>query len=710
VVAAFILPVLLSLIVNIAYIGNVFADTLVEQVLLRISTEQKNPIKQRWFSVLFEHEVDHWAIWQAVFIVTVIAMSIIGVFLFWNHRLRQEIEAKHRAEAAWRGSDQRFQDAMEAVSESIWEWDLVTGERYFTAGLFLELNYRLVDIPTNDAHWQALIHPDDQLLRLQTITQHEKNFERRDRLLTLEYRLQRADKSYAHILASGRVTKRDKVGHPTKRTGTLRDVTVYKEAEAKIQRLTQAVEQSPALVMITNPQGDIEYVNDKLFVMTHYSKQEVIGKRARMLLANQANPRELVTLRKAVRAGNEWHGELLHQRKEGQTFWATVSVSPIFDEHAKLTHFVTINEDISDRKVVEEALRNREIQLKTILNEIPLAIVLVDENGTILIANPHASKEVESDTSIVGRNMLSFYANPHQRTEVISQLQTKGRIDGMHVCYKTDQGGRLEGLISVIPIRYGEETARLGVMINLTERLQIERELAEAEEVAEKANRIKSHFLASMSHEIRTPMNAIIGLTHIALQTGLNTRQQDYLSKIQSSAHALLGIINDILDVSKIEAGKLTIEKIPFNLEAMLDSLSSLTAAKAEDKGLEVIFSVTQDVPHQLIGDPLRLNQVLINLTQNAVKFTDEGEILIQVIHLHTQELRATLRFSISDTGIGIDKTALPFLFEAFSQADQSYSRRFSGTGLGLTICQFLVNLMGSDIHVDSTPGQGSTF
>ena len=671
----FIISILLSFVANIAYADN---------ILLSVADTDA--------------------------IIMTIAVSIIGIFFFWNHRLRQEIEAKHRAEAAWRDSDQRFQEAMKAVSESIWEWDLVTDERYFTAGLFLGLHYRSADIPSNDADWQGLIHPDDQWLRLQKITQHEQNAKGRDRLLTLEYRLQRADGSYAHILVSGRVTERNERGDPTKRAGTLRDITVYKEAQAKIQRLTQAVEQSPALVVITNPQGDIEYVNGKLFAMTHYSKPEVIGKPARMLLSNQANPRELVALRQAVRAGNEWHGELLYRGKTSQTFWATVSVSPIFDEHGKLTHFVSINEDISDRKVAEEALKNREIQLKTILNEIPLAIILVDENGTILIANPHANKEVESDNSIVGRNMLSFYADPHQQTEVISQLQTKGRIDGMQVNYKTDQGGILEGLISVVPIHYGEETARLGVMINLTERLRIERELAQAKDVAEKANRIKSHFLASMSHEIRTPMNAIIGLTHILLQTDLNTKQQDYLTKIQSSAQALLGIINDILDVSKIEAGKLAIEQIPFNLPVMLDSLSSLVTTKAKEKGLEVLFSVTEGVPHQLIGDPLRLNQVLINLTQNAVKFTDEGEILIQVIHLRTQAQRSILRFSISDTGIGIDKTALPFLFEAFSQVDPSYSRRFGGTGLGLTICQFLINLMGGAIHVDSTPEHGSTF
>ncbi len=683
---------------------------ILDKAISHISTEQKNQIKQRWFSVIFEHKVDHWVIWQAIFIVTAIAMSIIGVFLFWNHRLRQEIDAKHRAEAAWRGSEQRFQNAMEAVSESIWEWDLVTDERYFTAGLFFGLHYRLADIPNNETDWQALIHPDDQYLRLQNMTQHEQNPEERDNLLTLEYRLQRADGSYAHILVNNRVTERNEAGRPTKRAGTLRDVTVDKEAEAKIQRLTQAVEQSPALVIITNPQGEIEYVNGKLFAMTHYSKLEVIGKRARMLLSNQANPRELVALRQAMRAGNEWHGELLHQGKAGQTFWATVSVSPIFDGHDQLTHFISINEGISDRKNAEKALRSREIQLKTILNEIPLAIVLVDENGTILIANPQANKEVKSHSSIVGRNMLSFYANPHQRSEVISQLQTKGRIDGMQVSYKTDQGGVLEGLVSVIPIRYGEETARLGVMINLTERLRIERELAEAKDVAEKANRIKSHFLASMSHEIRTPMNAIIGLTRIALQTDLNEKQQDYLTKIQSSAQALLSIINDILDVSKIEAGKLAIEKIPFNLEPILDSLSSLIATKAENKGLNVLFSINQDVPHQLIGDPLRLSQVLINLTQNAIKFTDDGEILIKIIQLRTEVHRSILRFSISNTGIGIDKTALPFLFEAFSQADPSYSRRFDGTGLGLTICQFLVNLMGGDIHVDSTPGHGSTF
>jgi PAS domain S-box-containing protein len=228
---------------------------------------------------------------------------------------------------------------------------------------------------------------------------------------------------------------------------------------------------------------------------------------------------------------------------------------------------------------------------------------------------------------------------------------------------------------------------------------------------AEDATQAKSDFLANMSHEIRTPMNAVIGMAHLALKTDLTLKQRDYLNKIQSSANSLLGIINDILDFSKIEAGKLDMEAVEFDLSQTLDNVANVVTVKAQEKeNLEVLFYTDSRVPNSLIGDPLRLNQILVNLGNNAVKFTERGEIVLMTKIKSSSDVKITLQFSMRDTGIGMTEKQQAKLFQAFSQADTSTTREYGGTGLGLTISKRLVNMMGGDIWVESEPGQGTTF
>jgi len=262
----------------------------------------------------------------------------------------------------------------------------------------------------------------------------------------------------------------------------------------------------------------------------------------------------------------------------------------------------------------------------------------------------------------------------------------------------------------ILPTRLNEMDHLLIQFVDLTERKQTEQRLQEAKAAAETAARFKSEFLANMSHEIRTPMNAILGLTQILEREPLTPDQRDMLGKIGDAGHGLLHIINDILDFSKIEAGQLTVERLPFDLPPVLSLLETLLTGSAEDKGLRLRIEPPTGLTGAVLGDPLRLKQILLNLVSNAIKFTDRGAVTVRVLPLALTETAVRLRFEVSDTGIGIGPEALAKLFQPFTQADASTTRRFGGTGLGLSICKRLVELMGGTIGATSAPGAGSTF
>ncbi|WP_244249195.1 response regulator, partial [Vibrio fluvialis] len=255
-----------------------------------------------------------------------------------------------------------------------------------------------------------------------------------------------------------------------------------------------------------------------------------------------------------------------------------------------------------------------------------------------------------------------------------------------------------------------EPLGYLGIADDLTDMLQREKELAEAKELAEQANRAKSDFLANMSHELRTPMNAILGLLQIAQNTDLNKQQRDYLNKTQNAAQSLLVLLNDILDFSKVEAGKMEIEQQPFSLPELMHETGILLSSNLQHKHLEIIYQIDEDVPSYLVGDSLRLRQILLNLAGNAIKFTEEGEVKVAISTVEHTADRCVLRVTVTDTGIGMTDEQQSVIFKGFSQAESSISRRYGGTGLGLSIVKHLVSLMDGTVEVKSQLGVGSEF
>jgi len=367
-------------------------------------------------------------------------------------------------------------------------------------------------------------------------------------------------------------------------------------------------------------------------------------------------------------------------------------------------------------KVAYSAIQKAEEKYRSIFENAVEGIFQITPQGRFISANPSLARIMGYDSpddliTSVTDIARQCYNNIEDHTELHELIRLQGRVSGLEKQFRRKDGSAFWGSVSLMRVcdENGKTRYHEGSIIDITERQEKER--AEKErKAAEAATQAKSEFLASMSHEIRTPMNAIIGLTELALKTHLDAKQTDYLKKVSLSANSLLGIINDILDFSKIEAGKLHLETLPFFLPKVLDKLGSVFYIKTAEKGIELLTHFDQDIPWHLVGDALRLEQVLINLVNNGIKFTDNGEILISVSLVKKTSSNIRILFSVSDTGVGIPPDKISRLFKSFQQADTSTTRKYGGTGLGLAICKRLVELMQGHIGVQSELGKGSTF
>ncbi|HEY4079183.1 MAG TPA: response regulator [Burkholderiaceae bacterium] len=440
-------------------------------------------------------------------------------------------------------------------------------------------------------------------------------------------------------------------------------------------------------------------INPALAAMLGYSIDELAHVPSLSELVPEEQPRIDALLRQ-VRLGEEQHSrtEINYRDRSGQQRCADMSVSAVNAADGSVDSLVITLTDVTAAKLAASRLQH-------ILDTAPVGVA-ISVNGVFRFANPRSRELVRVDVGEVE----ALYVDPDDRQRLMDRLNADGVVRDYELEMWGPHGERRHLMATFLQTEFEGEQGVLGWLVDIEKLKAAEGQMRKAKDMAESAARMKSDFLANMSHEIRTPLNAIIGMGHLALKTDLTPRQRDYLDKIRVSGQHLLGIINDILDFSKIEAGKLGVEMREFRLDSVLENLANLNAEKAQSKGLELLFDVARDVPEWLVGDALRLSQVLINYTSNAIKFTPTGEVEVQVRVRERSESDVLLHFAVRDTGIGLTPEQQGLLFQSFSQADASTTRKYGGTGLGLAICKKLAELMGGEVGVESESGQGSSF
>lgn len=481
------------------------------------------------------------------------------------------------------------------------------------------------------------------------------------------------------------------------------------------------VEDSGVGLLTTDLNGNITYINKRITAFTGFSREEIIGKHYSSLVEQEWSQRIEDDFKKHFQIKEyEWNVEYPLKVKSGEIIWVEQSSTVLFED-AHAIGFQSILKNVTEKNKMEQEIQKihqereeTQFRLQSILDNTPLIIFIKDLEGRYLTANKSYRQAFKfTREEIIGKTDFELVDEKdarryHEIDEYIIREKKNVEIEET-----VEEDGRTKNLLIVKFPLFDKDNNLYGIggiASDITERFLYGMHLIEAKSKAEMAEQLQEQFLANMSHEIRTPMNGIIGMTNILLNTSLNDEQKDFVGVIKKSSDSLLVLMNDILDLSKIKAGKLRIEKIDFRLRETLEQTINTFRVLIKEKGLTLRVSVDLDVPDSLTGDPHRLNQILNNLLSNAIKFTAKGEINVIIKSAKKQSGEIEILFSVSDTGIGIPQEKLEYIFESFSQAESGTSRKFGGSGLGLSITKKLIDLQHGNIEVTSEPGSGTTF
>lgn len=626
-------------------------------------------------------------------------------------------------------AQERLELALRGSNDGLWDWNLRTGELYLSPRWKAILGYDDAELPNQPSSWQRLVDDAGRTL-VARLLQTSGNASTAP--YELEFRMRHKLGHWVDILSRG-CLQYAADGRPLRLVGTQRDISERKRQLDVLARkeleLQTIIDSEPDAVQLLDGSGNIVETNRSGVLMLDAERPEqVVGMSLAGMVAVELRA-EFMALIQQVFAGGS--GNLVYsvQTLQGRRRWLDMHAVPLFDPQRRIKAVLALTRDISERRQTEDRLR----KLSLVVEQSPNSIVITDTRGSIEYVNDAFCRVSQyTREEVLGRNprILQSGLTPRETYEQMWQTLSSGEIwRGVLTNRRKDGSIYVEdALLSPVRQPDGSVSHYLAIKNDITRRREIEAELeqhrhhldelvrartdelANAKEAAEAANRAKSDFLANMSHEMRTPMNSIIGMAHLALQTELTPKQRDYLDKIHHSGQLLLAIINDILDLSKIEAGMLEFEDVDFALADVEHWLADLFAEKILTHNVAFSFDVDPALDLPLRGDPLRLAQVLSNLIGNAFKFTSSGAIAVRARAVSIEAPQVTLYFEVEDSGIGMSAEECARLFQPFQQADSSTTRKYGGTGLGLAISKKLVQRMNGEIGVDSRPGQGSKF
>jgi len=530
------------------------------------------------------------------------------------------------------------------------------------------------------------------------------------------------------VAESHQALRRDAAGRPAAILEINADITERKRGEEARAQLAAIVEASEDAIIGKTLDGTITSWNPAAARLYGYSAAEAIGQSVSLLFPPDHRDELPELLARVARGESIPHFETERLRKDSTRIAVSVSIAPVRAASGAVVAAAVVARDITERQRAEEALRASEARLGAILDAAPDASVIVDKEGRIARVNAQTERLFGyTREELLGQPVELLlperfrWGHVHHRASYLAAPHPRPMGTDLDLYARHKDGSEVPVEISLSPLQTAEGTLVISAIRDVTLRKQAEQALAQSNQQSNqemeranaelaRANRVKSEFLATMSHEMRTPLNGVIGLTSLLLGSPLPPEQQEYVAAIQSSGQALLTLINDILDLSKIEGGHLSLEVQPLEVRQLVSEVADIFTAQVRAKGLQISAHVAPAVPPTLLGDAMRLRQILTNLVGNAAKFTEHGAVGVRADLVEENPAGALLRLSVHDTGIGIAPELQATLFEPFTQADASTTRRYGGTGLGLAIAKRLVALMGGEIGVESAVGQGSTF